>query len=591
MRKEWVLRRKSGEYTQIGKRLGISPVLVRLLYNRDVDTDEKILQYIKGDMDSLNDPARMKDMEKACGIIAHSIREGKKIRIIGDYDVDGVCAGAILLRALKAAGADADAVIPHRILDGYGIRLEMIVQAKEDGIGLILTCDNGIAAREEVRAARDAGIAVVVTDHHEVPYEESGEGRRYLLPDADAVVDPKQPDCGYPFPGICGAYIAFRLITQLFRTEKDLAPEDPDGALEAWMIQLAALATVCDVMDLKEENRILVKAGLRLMQQAPGSGIRELLTAVGLYGQPISAYHCGFVLGPCINATGRIDTATRALEMLTTEDAAEAMRIAGELKELNSSRKLMTEKACHTAVEQIESGRYAEDKVLVLYLPDCHESIAGLVAGRIRERYSRPTFVITDAKEGAKGSARSIPAYHIYEAMNEVADIFTRFGGHSQAAGFSLPAERIDELRTRLNRNCWLDEKDFCEKLLIDMELPPAYVDKRLLDALESMEPTGNGNTRAIFARRDMTLLSFRPYGKAGKVAALRVMDEGRPYEFTLFRGNEAFEEYIRENHGEEALERVKRGVGDIPVTIAFHPQWNEYNGKRSIQLIIEDYL
>jgi len=590
MRKEWVLKRKGGDYVETGRRLSISPVLARLLNNRDIKTDEEIRRYLSGGIELLHDPAGMKDMEKACLLLEQYIRDGKKIRVIGDYDVDGVCASAILLRGLRGIGADADAVIPHRIHDGYGVNRSMIDRAHEDGVELILTCDNGIAAREEVAAAKAYGITFLITDHHEVPFEETAEGKHYLLPEADAIVDPKQEDCPYPFSGICGAFIAYRLIRLLYGIMGVSEKDDPAAAPEAWMIQLAALATVCDVMDLKDENRPLVKEGLKLMQEAPGNGIRELLTASGLYGQKITTYHLGFVLGPCINATGRIDTASRALELLTTEDPGEAMRIAGELKELNESRKTMTEQACRAAEEQIMTGAFANDRVYVIYLPDCHESIAGLVAGRVREKYSRPVLVITDAEDGAKGSARSIPAYHIYEAMNEVADLFTRFGGHAQAAGFSLPKENIDELRRRLNENCRLKEEDFSEKLRIDMELPLSCVDAKLLDALESMEPTGNGNPRAHFARAGLTLTGFRPYGKGGKVAALKVKDEGKIYEFTLFRETEAFSEYLTETFGEEAAERVRNGRGEVPLMLAFFPQWNTYHGTKSIQLIVEDY-
>ncbi|MBR6258153.1 MAG: single-stranded-DNA-specific exonuclease RecJ [Lachnospiraceae bacterium] len=584
---DWVLIRKGGDYAAVGKAHGISPVVARLLKNRGVSEDEEIERYLHGGMECLHDPALLDGIDELSAILLDAIDSGKKIRVIGDYDIDGVCASTILVKGIKFLGGDVDARIPHRVRDGYGMNCDMIKQAKDDGIDLIITCDNGIAAREEALLAKELGITLLITDHHEIPYEETDGERHYLIPDAAAVIDPHLPGSEYPFPGICGGFVAYKLI----RYCCDKASVSTDPLLDAELVQYAAFATVGDIMELRDENRVLVKQGLKLMNEDPAGGIRELISVLDLGNKEIAAYHLGFMLGPCINATGRIDTALRAFELMTTEDRTEAMRLAGELKELNESRKTMTEQATAAAVEQIESGEHDSCKVYVIYLPECHESIAGIVAGRIRERYFHPTLIVTNGEEGLKGSARSIPAYHMYDALTAVADIFTRFGGHSQAAGFSLPADKLNDLRRRLNENCSLKEEDFSEKVTIDLELPLKYATMGLVQELKCLEPCGNGNTRAVIARGGLRLRSISPAGREGKLCILNVEDEGTAYELKAFFKTDAIKSYIEEKYGAEVLKALLAGKGEgVGFSVIYKPDINEYNGRTNLQLIMEDY-
>ncbi len=584
--KQWREIRKAGNYNEIGLRNHISPVLARLLKNRGIEEDADIQSYLHGGLELMHDPGQLKDMDLACGILAEAIEEGKKIRVIGDYDVDGVCASAILVRGLRQTGARVDAVIPHRVRDGYGMNMDMIETAHRDGVEVLLTCDNGISAREEVAGATAYGITVIVTDHHEVPYEDTAEGRRYLVPEADAVVDPKQPDCPYPYNGICGAFVAFKLITFLY---DEILQKEMDTVFREELLQLAAFATIEDIMDLLDENRPLVKRGLELLNTRPVRGIRELIEVLDLAEKKIFAYQIGFMLGPCINASGRMDTAEKALRLLLTEDADEAMRIAGELRELNEERKSMTERAAEKACARIEA-EYAKDKVYVVYLPDCHESIAGIVAGRVKEKYGHPALIVTDAEEGLKGSARSIPAYHMYEGLTEVADIFTRFGGHAQAAGFSLPKEKLAELRRRLNENCRLEEKEFGEILRIDMVLPLQYADLALFRELTVLEPTGQGNQRPLFGRAGLTLTRLDFFGADDIVCKLSVRDQGRGYEMTMFRRSDEIREAIVEKYGEETLQQLRGRGTEVPLMVVYSIKENNYRGVQGIQLIVEDY-
>ncbi len=584
---DWFLIRKGGDYSALGNKYHISPVLARLLKNRGIEDEAAVKAYLNGGEECLHDPLLLKDMDLCGEKLWEAVREGKQIRVIGDYDIDGVCSTAILLRGIRALGGKADAQIPHRVRDGYGMNTEMIRAAKEAGVELILTCDNGIAAREEALLAAEYGITLLITDHHEVPYRDTDGNREYLLPEAAAIVDPKREDDSYPFSGICGGFIAYKLIISLFR---DRAGKELPGELKEGLLQLAAFATVGDIMELKDENRALVKLGLKLMRERPTSGIRELLLSLGIDGE-VTAYHLGFLLGPCVNATGRIDTAERALELFVTEDGERALQIAAELKELNESRKSMTEAGCGEAVAQIEAGEHEDCKVYVIFLPDCHESVAGIIAGRIRERYERPVLIVTRAEEGLKGSARSVPAYHMYDALSEVADIFTRFGGHAQAAGFSLPEEKLPDLRRRLNENCTLTEEDFRSRIRIDLELKLHAADGELVDELKLLEPCGNGNPSAVLARRGLTLKRIRPIGAEAKLCILQVEDEGREYEMKLFRRTEEIKEHMRERYGEETLERLLGGRGEgVPFAAIFKPQWNEYRGEKKLQLVVEDY-
>ncbi|MBR3524484.1 MAG: single-stranded-DNA-specific exonuclease RecJ [Lachnospiraceae bacterium] len=584
---DWFLIRKGGDYSALGEQYHISPVLARLLKNRGIEGEEAVKAYLHGGEECLHDPLLLKDMDRCGAVLLEAIREGKQIRVIGDYDIDGVCSTAILLRGIRALGGKVDAQIPHRVRDGYGMNCEMIRSAREAGVDVILTCDNGIAAMEEARLAAEYGITLLITDHHEVPYEEKEGERRYLLPPAAAVVDPKREDDSYPFPGICGGFIAYKLILSLFR---DQAKRELSTDLKEGLLQLAAFATVGDIMELKDENRALVKLGLKLMQERPASGIRELLLSLGIDGA-VSAYHLGFMLGPCVNATGRIDTAERALELFVTEDREQALKIAAELKELNESRKSMTEACCAEAVAQIEAGEHKDCRVFVIFLPDCHESVAGIIAGRIRERYERPVLIVTRAEEGLKGSARSVPAYHMYDALSRVSDIFTRFGGHAQAAGFSLPEEKLGDLRKRLNENCTLTEEDFRSKIRIDLELKLHAANGELVDEMRLLEPCGNGNPSAVLARRGLLLKRIRPIGAEAKLCILQVEDEGREYELKLFRRTEEIKAFMREKYGEDTLDRLLKGRGEgVPFAVIFTPQWNEYRGEKNLQLVVEDY-
>ncbi len=583
---KWVEVRKAGNFEEIGRRNHISPVLARLLRNRGIEEDAQIRSYLYGGLEELHDPGELKDMDLACGILAEAIGEGRKIRVIGDYDVDGVCASAILVRGLREAGADADAVIPHRVRDGYGMNMDMIENAHADGVDVLLTCDNGISAAAEVAQAAAYGMTVIVTDHHEVPYEDTPEGRRYKVPEADAVVDPKQPDCSYPFTGICGAMIAYKLILFLY---KEVLQKAPDAQLEEELLQLAAFATIEDIMDLQDENRPLVKRGLELLNSRPVRGIRELIAVLGLEDKKIGAYHVGFILGPCINASGRMDTAEKALRLLLTGEQEEAMRIAGELQVLNEERKGLTERATEEAIAKIEA-EYAQDKVYVVYLPDCHESIAGIVAGRVKERFGHPTLIVTDAEDGLKGSARSITAYHMYEGMTEVADIFTRFGGHAQAAGFSLPKEKLEELRRRLNENCRLEEKDFGEVLRIDLLLPLQYADHALLRELAMLEPTGQGNRRPLFGRAGLTLMRLDFFGAEDIVCKMTVRDQERSFEMTMFRRSNEIREAITEKYGAQILQQLRGRGAAVPLMVVYTIKEDTYHGGNAVQLIVEDY-
>jgi len=590
---QWILMRKGADYQALSEEFGILPVTARVIRNRGMITSQDFDEYLHGTIACFGQARDMKDMELACDILREKIEQHKKIRIIGDYDIDGVCATTILWKGLQSAGACVDAVIPHRVKDGYGLNKEMIERANIDGIDTILTCDNGIAAREEIAYAKMLGMTVIITDHHEVPYEDVQGERHYLIPEADAVVDPKQEACGYSFKGICGAFVAYKLIECFFALNAALVTDAlVMDALWDELLQLAAFATVGDIMELKGENRALVKEGLSRMRNAKSHGIKALLSVLGLTGTCLSTYHLGYLLGPCINATGRIDTAERALELLMSQDDVTAMQLASELKAMNDSRKAFTEKGTEEAVAQITRGEHKDSKVLVIYLKDCHESIAGIVAGRIRERYGRPTLVITDAEDGLKGSGRSIETYHMYDALAAVGDIFTKFGGHAQAAGFSLPRERLEELRKRLNENCSLTQEDFRGKIYIDVDLPLSYVDTRLLDELTLMEPFGNGNEKPMFARKGLILTEGKLLGAEGKVGKYKVCEtDGAVYELTMFYRNQEFLQFLREQHGADAVDGIlgKRG-GRIPISIAYYPQWNEYQGRKSIQIVIADY-
>lgn len=560
--------RKGADFAGIGKKFQISPRLACLIRNRDVVGEEAIGQYLNGTIGDLCDGMLMKDMDKAVEILREKLEEGKRLRVIGDYDIDGVNATYILLEGLKRLGADADYDIPDRMTDGYGLNIHLIQRAYDDGVDTVLTCDNGIAAAEEIAFGKDMGMTVIVTDHHEVPFEEWGGKKQYLLPPADAVVDPKRPDCEYPFPHLCGAAVAYKLMEALWES-MGRDSEDLDD-----LIENVAIATVGDVMDLKGENRIFVKEGLQMLERTRNPGLRSLIECTGLADKTISAYHIGFVLGPCLNASGRLDTAKRALRLLEAKTRKEADQLAWDLKALNDSRKEMTEKAVKEAELMVEASAVKEDRVLVIYLPDCHESLAGIVAGRIRERYYKPAFVLTNASEGLKGSGRSIEAYSMYEELSRCKDLLMRFGGHRQAAGLSMKRENLESFRKMINDYCTLTPQDLTEKVVIDMEMPFSCVTEGLIRELALLEPFGKGNTKPVFAARNVRLMDMRVMGRKKNVLKMRAVDAN---------GNTVEAVYFGD------VENLS-GRKDTLLSITYYPTLNEYMGQATPQIVITHY-
>ena len=564
----WVMLRKGADFAGIGKKFQISPRLACLIRNRDVVGEEAIGQYLNGTIGDLCDGMLMKDMDKAVEILREKLEEGKRLRVIGDYDIDGVNATYILLEGLKRLGADVDYDIPDRMTDGYGLNIHLIQRAYDDGVDTVLTCDNGIAVAEEIAFGKDMGMTVIVTDHHEVPFEEWGGKKQYLLPPADAVVDPKRPDCEYPFPHLCGAAVAYKLMEALWES-MGRDSEDLDD-----LIENVAIATVGDVMDLKGENRIFVKEGLQMLERTRNPGLRSLIECTGLADKTISAYHIGFVLGPCLNASGRLDTAKRALRLLEAKTRKEADQLAWDLKALNDSRKEMTEKAVKEAELMVEASALKEDRVLVIYLPDCHESLAGIVAGRIRERYYKPAFVLTNASEGLKGSGRSIEAYSMYEELSRCKDLLMRFGGHRQAAGLSMKRENLESFRKMINDHCTLTPQDLTEKVVIDMEMPFSCVTEGLIRELALLEPFGKGNTKPVFAARNVRLMDMRVMGRKKNVLKMRAVDAN---------GNTVEAVYFGD------VENLS-GRKDTLLSITYYPTLNEYMGQATPQIVITHY-
>ncbi len=582
----WVLLRKGADFEAIGKKYQISPRLACLIRNRDVIGEEAVDRYLNGTISDLYDGMLMKDMDKAIDILKEKILEDKKIRVIGDYDIDGVNATYILLEGLERLGADVDSDIPDRISDGYGLNRHLVERAYEAGVDTLITCDNGIAAADEIAYGKEMGMTVIVTDHHEVPFDEHDGEKRYRIPPADAVMDPKQPDCLYPFKGLCGAAVAYKLMEALWESMgKDSADLDD-------LIENVAIATIGDVMDLEDENRIFVKEGLQMLRRTKNPGLKALIECTGIDKNSLNSYHIGFVLGPCINASGRLDTAKRALELLRAGTQKEADILAGDLKALNDSRKDMTEEAVKQAEEQVETTTISKDKVLVVYLPDCHESLAGIVAGRIRENYYKPVFVLTDAEEGVKGSGRSIDGYHMYEELNKCKELLTKFGGHRLAAGLSLPKENVGKFREMLNKNCTLTEEEMKEKVTIDMEMPFGCVTEGLVKELELLEPFGKGNTKPVFAARDVTLLGARILGKNRNVLKLQVQDvNGCRIEAMLFHHADDFLGKLEEQYGKTEVEALLKGRGrQIRISMTYYPDINEYMGEKTPQIVVTHY-
>lgn len=559
---QWLEIRKSGRFDEIGKKYGIDPVVARIMRNRDVTEDGEIESYLNGTTASMGNPWLLKDAKEGAELLREKIQEKKKIRIIGDYDIDGVMSTYILLQAIRELGGVVDVEIPDRIKDGYGVNEQLVEQAVADGVDTILTCDNGIAAKKELEAARDAGLTVIITDHHEIPYQEEEQERIYLIPKVDAVIDPKQEECTYPYKGICGAVVAWKLIQVLYETMgRDRQEADK-------FLEYAAFATVGDVMELRGENRILVKEGLKRLNQTENMGLKALIFRNQLQNREIKAYHIGFVLGPCLNASGRLDTARKALKLLCAENWQEAVSLAEDLTRLNEIRKDMTQKGVEEAVNQIEQSPWKQDKVYVVYLPECHESIAGIIAGRIREKYHRPVFVLTKAAEGVKGSGRSIEAYSMYEELCKCQELLDKFGGHPMAAGLSMQEEHIEEFRQMLNRNSVLEDGDIEPVIRFDAVLQLKDWTEERVRQLEKLEPFGNGNEKPIFAAKNLRAQHIRQVGKEGQMQKMVLMDkDGTKCEAISF-----------ENHNISEGEEFR---------ILYYPQINSYGGYETIQLVI----
>lgn len=567
---KWMVAAKRADFKGIGERFGIDQVTARIIRNRDVIGEKAIEKYLHGSRKDFYSPWLLKDMEKAVAILQEKIENRNRIRIIGDYDIDGVMSTYILLESLRGLGGDVDMMIPNRITDGYGINEHLIEQAWQEGRDTIITCDNGIAAVTQIRKAKDLGMTVIVTDHHEVPFEDLEGGRKEILPPADAIVNPKQKACSYPFAGLCGAVVAMKVMEALY---EKMAPEVD---LVDKMLPFAGIATIGDVMDLQDENRILVKEGLQRLHHTTNLGLQELIRVNNLEPENISPYHIGFILGPCLNASGRLDTAKRALQLLLADSREEAAVLAGDLKNLNESRKEMTAQGLEKAIEQVESTSMMEDTVLVVFLPECHESLAGIIAGRLRERYHKPSFVLTRGEEGVKGSGRSIESYSMYEKLCECKEYLTKFGGHPMAAGLSLEEENVERFRRKLNEQSGLTEEDLVEKVTIDVPMPIHYIRKDLVQELSLLEPFGKGNEKPLFAQKNLWISQMRVFGKNRNVVKMRLTDEnGYPMDGVYFGNGDEF---------------VEEGSGKRKISIVYYPDINMYQGRESLQVIIRHY-
>lgn len=561
---------KRADFKGIGERFGIDQVTARIIRNRDVIGEKAIEKYLHGSRKDFYSPWLLKDMEKAVAILQEKIENRNRIRIIGDYDIDGVMSTYILLESLRGLGCNVDMMIPNRITDGYGINEHLIEQAWQEGRDTIITCDNGIAAVTQIRKAKDLGMTVIVTDHHEVPFEDLEGERKEILPPADAIVNPKQKACSYPFAGLCGAVVAMKVMEALY---EKMAPEVD---LVDKMLPFAGIATIGDVMDLQDENRILVKEGLQRLHHTTNLGLQELIRVNNLEPENISPYHIGFILGPCLNASGRLDTAKRALQLLLADSREEAAVLAGDLKNLNESRKEMTAQGLEKAIEQVESTSMMEGMVLVVFLPECHESLAGIIAGRLRERYHKPSFVLTRGEEGVKGSGRSIESYSMYEKLCECKEYLTKFGGHPMAAGLSLEEENVERFRRKLNEQSGLTEEDLVEKVTIDVPMPIHYIRKDLVQELSLLEPFGKGNEKPLFAQKNLWVSQMRVFGKNRNVVKMRLTDEnGYPMDGVYFGNGDEFAE---------------EGRGKRKISIVYYPDINMYQGRESLQVIIRHY-
>lgn len=589
---KWMVAAKKADFNKIAKEYGITPVLARIMRNRGICDDEDIRRFLKGTMSDLHDPFLLKGMEQAVSLIHLKIKEGKPIRIIGDYDVDGICATFILEQGLKILSGKTDRVIPHRIKDGYGLNDSLIENAKKDGIDTIITCDNGISAAQSIALAKKMGMTVIVTDHHDIPFEERDGEKQYILPSADVIIDPKQPDCSYPFKQICGAVVAYKLIQALL--EKALEEQKRQSLLRE-LLPFAALATVCDVMELLDENRIIVKYGLKAMNETENLGLKALLQVNGIDQKEITPDHAGFIIGPCLNATGRLDSADRALKLFEETKYKDAVVEAADMKSLNDSRKKMTEDGVKEAISKVEGSTFINDRVLVVYLPDCHESIAGIIAGKVKECFHKPVFVLTKAEEGIKGSGRSIETYSMYEEMTKCRELFTKYGGHKMAAGLSLAREEdIDIFRKKLNQNCRLTEEDMQEVVHIDVPMPLSYANKDFIRELSYLEPFGTGNPKPLFAQKNVSLLNGKILGKNKNVGKYVIADEeGRVYDMIYFGDLNKLNDFLIQRCGKETVHSLyekRLSQREVVISMAYYPDINSFAGRETIQIVMKHY-
>lgn len=580
---KWLLRNKKVDLKAMSEKYKISQLLCKLMVNRDIIDENIINSYINPVYKYLHSPKTMKDVVIAVDIIKRKIQENKKIRIIGDYDVDGIISVFILYTALKKCGANVDYEIPDRIKDGYGINENIVKVAYDEGVDTIITCDNGISAIDQIQYAKDLGLTVIVTDHHDVPFIEEDGVRTFLSSQADAIINPKQIECEYKFKSICGAGVAFKLMEALYEE----IGMDKEECYK--LIEFVAIATVCDVVDLIDENRIFVKNGLEMLNNSKNIGINALKKACGLEDKEITAYHLGFVIGPCLNASGRLDSAKKGLELLLMEDDEEAKNLAQEIVDLNDARKNMTKEGVDRAINIIDSTDINNDKILVVYIPDIHESLAGIVAGRVKEKYNKPTIILTKSEEGVKGSARSIEEYNMFEGLLACKELLDKFGGHPMAAGLSLQEDKVDELRKALNNKCELTDEDLTRKIMIDSSLPLEYLNLHLIEELNVLEPFGKGNSKPVFGVRDAKITKAILLGKDKNVLKLKLLTNNNiTIDAMIFNDLENFESKIIEKYGNEELDNLyNKSNNNIPMDFTFYPSINEWNGNKSIQIVV----
>ncbi len=587
MKEKWVVTAKRADFGAISRTFGITPVLARLMVNRDVNSEEMMRKYLWGDERDLYDPSTMKDILKARDLIMETVETGESIAVASDFDVDGIMSGFILHKGFTRIGGRCKIYTPDRVAEGYGLNMRIVDEALDDGCGVIVTCDNGIAAFEAVEYARAKGLKVIVTDHHDIPFEEDENGRHPLYVPANAIVNPKQADCAYPFKKLCGAGVAFKLLCLLYDAY-DIPEDEKFGLME-----YTAIATVADVMDLQDENRIMVKKGLKMLAHTKNEGLKALIQVCQLNPSKISAYHIGFVLGPCFNAAGRLDTVKIALDLLMETDPAEAAKKASALKELNESRKNLTVKGFEQAVEKIENSGIKEDKVILVKLENCHESLVGIIAGRIKEKYHRPTLVFTDVGDGRiKGSGRSIEAYNMFEELTVQKPLLERFGGHPMAAGLTLKAENLEPLRMALNTQTTLTAQDLIPVVRIDVPMPVGYITKEFVKELELLEPFGKGNVKPVFAEKYFSVLRARVLGKNKNVLKLQVMNDDKKVMDAIYFGDiPAFETFIESEFGVCEKEKMFNGEkNNVTIALTYYPDLNEYMGVESIQIVVTGY-